>query len=87
MKSPYELKSDNGAVFSWDNNSFYINDILFSEHKNSLRFSNQSETTVFGDSGDYSYKGLNDAITHNIGVMIRNYPETKEQFFQYMINS
>ena len=86
MNQPYKLTANNGAEFSWDDKSFSINEILFKEQKDKLRYSDSTEMEGWGDSGDYSYSGIKDAIMYNIGVMIKYYPETSAQFIEYAIN-
>ncbi len=86
MNQPYKLKANNGAEFSWGNREFSINDILFKEYKDKLRYSDCTEKEGWGDDGDFSYGGIKDAIMYNIGIMIKHYPETKEQFIEYVTN-
>lgn len=85
MNQPYKLTANNGAEFSWENRCFQINNILFIEHKDTLRYSDFTLEHAWGDDGDYSYEGIKDAIMYNIGIMLKNYPETKEQFIEYAI--
>lgn len=85
MNIPFTLKSYNGAEFSWKDDSFSINSILFKNHKNEFLFSDCTNDEAWGNSSDYSYSGIKDAIMYNIGQMLKFYPETKEQFLQYVI--
>ena len=86
MNLPGKLIANNGAEFKWDDYSFDCNETLTKEQKKHLRYSDNTDFECWGNSSDLSYRGLKDTIVYNIGIMFKNYPETKEQFFEYVIN-
>ena len=94
MNASYKLTAYNGAEIEWTNNSFWCNEIFTKEQKdtnnnekyhygNKLKNSDKTDVCVFGNSNDFSYGGLKDAIAYNIGIMIDSHPETIQQLLNY----
>ena len=92
-----KLIADNGATFEWDNKSFDFNHealevlVNFDNWKSEVTFSDSGNgkyyedgrNRAWGKRSDYGY--FTEAILFNIGKFIDKFPETRDQFIQYLI--
>ena len=94
---PGKLIAHSGAEFKWDEKSFDFNQEamnvlidLENFHNSKVTYSDygsgeyyqDGRSKAWGKRNDYSY--FNEAVLFNIGQFIKEFPETQEQFIDYL---
>jgi hypothetical protein len=91
------LVADNGAEFNWDNTDkskpyFSFNKIAYDDfyceekdYATEIVYGDCSENGAWGSSNDFS--PIHDTILHNVGIFIAKYPETKQQFLNFLLEN